>query len=87
MYFCASHVSSAQGSQKRTSDLLELELDVVVSHCVGGWELKLDPPEKQSVPLTDELSLALVSSLKQQQQQPTESHCAAQNLMGGVHSL
>ena len=32
MYVCTSHVYCAHGSQKRELDVLELELQVIVSH-------------------------------------------------------
>jgi hypothetical protein len=53
---CASCACSTQECQKRASDLLELELQTVVSHNCGCWESNQDPLEKQPVLLTAEPS-------------------------------
>lgn len=47
------------GGQKRASNLLELELPMVVSHHVGKWKLNPWPTEEQSVLVTSESSLLL----------------------------
>ena len=53
----------ALGVQKRTLEPLELEVQVVVSHLtwVLGAEFRSGPLQEQSVLLTSELTLALVS--------------------------
>jgi hypothetical protein len=37
MYVSALHMPAANGGQKRASNPLELELQIVVSHLVGVW--------------------------------------------------
>lgn len=60
------YMTGAHGSQKRLSDSLELELLVVVSCHVGGWNLNPDDLGKQPVLCITELFLqpAISSSLK-----------------------
>lgn len=48
LHLCTTFVPHTHRGQKRPSDLLELELVVVVSHYVGG-KLNLSPPEEQQV--------------------------------------
>jgi hypothetical protein len=43
--------------QKRVLDLLELQLQMVVSHCVGGWELTPGPLQERQMLLTSKPSL------------------------------
>lgn len=47
--------------QKRTSSLLELELEAVVSCSKGCWELTLHHLQEQNMPLTDG-TISLASS-------------------------
>lgn len=49
-------VCSAHRSQKRESNQLELELQIVVRFHIGSWELKQGPLQEQPVPLTTERS-------------------------------
>jgi hypothetical protein len=35
---CSTCMPSARGGQKSKSDTLELELEIVVNHCVGAWD-------------------------------------------------
>lgn len=51
-------------SEKRGLDPLELELESVVDHHVGGWELNRESKEEQQALLTPELSLHLLGILK-----------------------
>lgn len=46
---CTMCVLGSCGSQKSASDLLELELQMVVSYHVDGWELNLSPLQEQPV--------------------------------------
>jgi hypothetical protein len=55
VYVSASCACSAHGGQKRASDPLKLELQIIVSgRC---WETNLGPLEEQQVFLTTELFL------------------------------
>lgn len=54
---CTTCVPVICGGQTRTLELLELELQMFVSH--RSWELTLDPLEDQLVFLTAEPSLSL----------------------------
>lgn len=57
MCICVPHTCSAHGCQKRVFGPRELELQLIVSFCVGD-RLDLDPLEgQQSTVLTAELSL------------------------------
>jgi hypothetical protein len=55
MYGCAPHACSAHGGQKRTTDPLKLNLQMVVSHHVDAGNP--GPLWEQPVLLTAELSL------------------------------
>ena len=56
MYICAQHVYNAHRYQKRVSDPLELELQLVVSHYVGAGKSNHGPLQEQSVLLNIEPS-------------------------------
>lgn len=50
---CTVYILGAHGDQKRVSDFLELELQIVVSHhAMLVLEIEPGPWEEQSVPLT-----------------------------------
>lgn len=49
-------MTGAQEGQKRVSDLLELELQMAVNHCVGSENQTLSPLEKKPVLLTISMS-------------------------------
>lgn len=57
LYVRAPCACSAQEGQKRASDLLQLELPMVVSHCVCVLGTELGPLKEQKVLLTTGLSL------------------------------
>lgn len=54
---CVMYMPVALGSQKRGSDPLEMELQVVVNHHVQCWELDPGPRQGQVVPLPAEAFL------------------------------
>lgn len=46
-YVCVPYICSAQGGQKRVSDLLELELMDIGKPPCGYWETNLGSPQEQ----------------------------------------
>lgn len=49
IYLCTAYVPDAHGGQRQAWDLLELELQILVSPQSGRWELNLSSQEEQSV--------------------------------------
>lgn len=63
MYVCTPYVCGTLESQKRASDLLGLEFQMIVS-CLpcGCLKLNLDPLDEQPVPITIEPPLQLFNT-------------------------
>lgn len=57
LYMCITCMLDAQRSQKRTSDLLQLELQIVIKHFVGTRNRTLAIWKSNKYSLTAELSL------------------------------